>query len=60
VRDAMRFEHLVSDFHPPFIIFVAFVEESSDLVVDRFWLNVVENSGTQRNFLLLREICKEL
>jgi hypothetical protein len=46
VRDAVRFEHLVSDFHPPLVIFVTFVEESSNLVVDGFGLDFVKDSGT--------------
>jgi hypothetical protein len=29
----MRFEHLVPDFHPPSLVFIAFVKESRDLVV---------------------------
>src|ERR1700733_13801479 len=59
VRDAVRFEHLVSDFHAPLVTLVTFVEESSNLVVDGFWLDFVENSGEERNFLLPGEIGKE-
>jgi hypothetical protein len=47
VRDAVRLEHLVSDFRPPFVVFVAFVQKSCNLVVNWFWLRLglVEDGG---------------